>query len=362
MTKFLTKENLGHICDICLQYFKEALGIDVDSVTLQQHVAREMQKLAPLEREGMTLAELNKRVIVAVRKNFQTTVEEPRVADEHEDANDDSNDDTFFKKLQQLELQRKVQVIGEPIPQNVKNIAPAVTPPSAPPPPILPPSTIIVQTSENKDIFHNSRVLKVRSWDRMWMYHNARNGFIASPTFPPNVEASFATIVQATMPRSGSVDPYYDIIIEGAGKQQVCITLGVEKSDDTWVYLRPLSSGLGKWSLLACPWVVTVKDSIGKDVDMGGCDGWNVKNTITKENGNTVLYLEHPFHDESVSLMTEFRKDDKIIVKNDDGDYSTNVVYTTYDTVEVKGKSPQNGYVINMSRQVCILLEIHVKK
>jgi hypothetical protein len=369
MAKFLSKDNFEYIGSVCKQYLKDTQNITVSDQVFSGTLATVMKKIAQ-ERPNGSIEDLNKRTMVAMRTAMtqhqsQAAIPSPPLSPRPSESDfpkmeqvetTDNSEDPFFKKLQQLELSRRLTVTTN----ESKAPAPAITAPAAPvdgapAPPALPPTTIVVPSEtalKNRGV-----LIAVNSWDRLWLYQTQRTPFIPSVSIPSQVDTSSAKLLQVMVPHVGTQYPYYELNIEGAGKQHVTVVLVVDKQDKKWITLRPVSETLKPWKLLSAPWTITLRDCFQNNLSLGH-DGWVIQRKILKQNGNAVYGLSHA--SDGANHMEAFDIGDNIVISDDSETKSHHqVVYTTHDTVEIRGDGPDTGFVMNMNRQISVFIEVN---
>lgn len=359
MTRFLSKENFEYVFTFARQYLEEAKNIKItDLAEFQKVVATEMRNIGAGTDKGLALEVLNKKAIVAIRDVFLTPDPEPEPQPEPEDEN---IEDTFFKKLKELEFQRSVAITSSPV-APVTSMQPAEEPPNMPAPAQLPPSTIIVNSHVANNLSVENRVsFRLNSWERLWQYQTERSTFIPEFNLSPDIDNNSFVLRRFVIPNVATITdwiPYFIVTIESAGKQiqDINIYPCLQQSNTHWIHLEPGSPNTIK--PLATPWVITVKDAYGSVIDLGH-DGWVVRNVIHTQRSTTALEM---YHSISQSLMSDFNIGDNIVIRNTQTNkvHRTKIVHTTSSTIEVVGKisdTNQPLVVLNLNRQVSCIID-----
>lgn len=273
-------------------------------------------------------------------------------------------EDTFFQKLKELEIQRStnerppVQAATIPVLKaDVSEVSPA---PVAPVAPVLPP-TVIVHTPERRP----SQAVYMSSRQRSWNVQTQRSTFLWEGDIQNLFEMqSEALIVSAILPFSWH--PVVWLTIEGAGGQTQSCYLKATHTHGPWTYFAPFREATGMIRLVSPPWKVTVCDDQKEPLALGD-DAWVIQKTLETSKGHGVLFLAPPISSIPMSsIFEEFRVHDQLWIQPmDDMEFSVmrKIVQIHHDFgIEVDGPVPKTGTVLNIMRQVSVLMETYSKK
>jgi hypothetical protein len=372
MTKFLSKENFEHVLGVCIDYLVNAVKVQVDEKELQVAIAREMKRIASSVDKDTPVDAMNKMVIVAIREIVTSpppppSAPHPPVTPPVQSSPDPpsqilkddevlpSDESAFFKNLKNIEIQRSI-AIQPP----TGDVAVATATPSTTPPPVSQPSTVIIKNS-NKIIQKKSVILPFGSFNRLWMYESQRNPFIANVDFPKNFDTSRIKLNRVIMPPGVlHTVPYYCLNIEGAAKTSVSIPLVVatKNSERKEVELVCPSPDACYIPPLSMPWTITLFDCYKRTVDVG-YDGWTISVKLTPTADISVYMLVNTMHDR---CDTSFSAGDVIEVHTGADKTSIHTVFgVKKHSIEILGACPDTGYIINLTQQTAVFLEIDEK-
>lgn len=349
MAVFLSKPNFDIVYGLCKGFLIDHMRLGIDESTLQQAVALEMKHVASTNNNNdvRSLDDLNKTVVIGIKNKF-TIKQAPEV--KNEDKQEDETEQSFFKKLKQVEIQRSI------VP-SVVQAAPAPVPVSQPqntPQPAAP-QTIIVRESISHLVKQKKHIWCIASQDRLWLYQTARVPFITKSELPHNIDMSSMRICAAIVPQSSRVTsvPFFYLSIEGTGKHVMELVMCVDKVHNNYIELRCPSDEASYMLPLSLPWTVNLFDNFHNQVDIG-YDGWHACASGETPNGTTIYKLSHLCEK---SHMDSFTAGDVIEIHKDDAKQVLTVKTVHSHSIEVDGVGPQEGYVVNVSRQLSIFVE-----
>lgn len=345
MAVFLSKENFENVFETCHDFLTNHIKLDIDKQDLQKSVALEMKNVATNgSGNGAAIQELNKQVIINIRKQFTSPPPQQQVQEEPVTPTDGS-EENFFKKLKNLELQRTVVA---PTHAPVPSTPPSVTRVVAAPPQAQP-STVVIKelVKQGAPDIRTSTVLS--SHNRLWLYQTSRSPFIISKDLPKNVDLSSLRISRVILPKIMSF-PFFYLTIEGASKHRIECLLRVANMSEMYMELVADSH----IQMLSMPWTITVHDNFMEPVDLGS-DGWFVKHKIQTSRNTTVYVVDH----ENQNIATNsFQKGDVIEIHTPSDSKSRHVIVDVEnDKIEIKSDGPSEGYIINVSKQFAVVLD-----
>lgn len=270
---------------------------------------------------------INMIVITELKKHYQETV--PQITE----------DDVFFTKLQQLELNRKTFTpVIEPV---------VVTVPESPPPQLQAINTVYMPTP-----IKIGKEIKVSSWDREWCIKGNRNYFTwkgVLPRFVDRTNTRVGCLICLTdILRSSSI---ISLVIEGANEDEVSVTLIPSHSVGNYTIFRPILESLSYLKLLAMPWKISLESGDGEKLDLG-VDGLCYKTLSMNDGYSTLEYGGECSEGESIRVYVESVK--KII--------ATNIIKKRDNEIDVVGVVPDHGKILNYSRQFTVVLEMVVNE
>lgn len=360
-TRFFSKANFQHVLNVSRQFLLDKHNISVPDEEFRNAVAEEMKRIGPGTGEDIDI--LNKRAIIAMRNRYTApasaaTPSEPEPEPEPEE----DEESMFLGKLRNLELQRTVVSM-------TTAIEPAEEPIStAPPPPPAPPTTIIFQGESGPRNTTISDIVIMNSFDRLWMYETERNSFICNHRFSRKVGVDGIAVTMVIIPKIDR-SPFYQLQIKNAAiadnpsHATILLTPSGSCASTQWTYLIPVGTGIVQG--VASPWIISLSDPQGRIVNMGR-DGWVVQNVIKTQTGSFVCSFAGGGIDD---LRKHFGTGDYIQVNHVDGDtlVHASVLNVKYGELELElldhgAAVRQNGVILNMSRQITVMLSVTEKK
>lgn len=357
----VSPQNIQYLHKICTQFLQEKYNIEISDKNLRAFLQASIQELTQtytLNPPFPPVEDFNKRVIIRVkdkvilfvrensmpshpppphkivkpkeelRNNIGGTSEEQQImpqAPTEEQArthttlenmlppptmvslpsNDEDAEETFARKLQELELQRSAtiaqrdQVVSSSLSPPVQKpyiVAPSPTPP----PPSSAPTVLYVPTVTNISKFSKSIV--IHSAERLWDYFHDRNTFMwAGPT----PDSSSLCIVSLLLPSIvASQTPVVEINIHGAGGHQIDVhCVCSHRSGAAWDIWKPASLNETSLRTIACPWNIQLRDVLHQPLDLG-LDGFTIQEAAIMPRGTTTrLKLSSNAHIQKGSIL-----------------------------------------------------------
>jgi len=375
MSSFQGKVNIENIVAVCTQLLSDKHQIDISSNQLSPLVQQIVQYVSShAQLSSLSLEEKNKRVIVLVRnyvlKNqpppSQTTnvsaspvtqpsqtVQEAQTSSPIQEEN--PSEDTFFSKLEKLEIQRKVPMV---FPQEASPALAPVAPVPTQVAQIQQPinQTIIMDHSSKK---HRCVPIFVESIKRMWLYEPKRSSFIWNGVLPQHMDISNTRVLSVVMPYTHA--SILRLKIRGIGDQESVVMLQPSHMYDTWSYYVPFHENISYIRPLATPWTITLCDETDHEVSIGH-DAWVIHNQAVKKYDlyETCLLFIKPYNHDGV-IKHSFKKNDIIKIEGGENQECLCHIYDVHhDAIEVD-KPPdidgKNRTIVNLNQQVSIMLE-----
>lgn len=251
-----------------------------------------------------------------------------------------SEDDAFFNKLQQLELNRKT-------------FTPTIETTNVPPPDN---STQLLQTINTVYMpapIKIGKEIKISSCDRDWCEKKQRNYFTWKGSLPRFVDRTNTRIgCLICLTDILKVTSIISLVIEGANEDEVSVTLIPSHSVGNYTIFRPILESLSYLKLLALPWKVSLESGDGEKIDLG-VDGLCYKTLEVCEGYSTLEYVGECSEGDSIRIFVDTLK--KII--------ATNILRKKEDgKIDVVGFIPDYGKILNYSRQFTVVLEMVVNE
>lgn len=220
---------------------------------------------------------------------------------------ENDNEDSFVKKLQELELQRSASIAPQDQVTATKNQGSVQTPSSyltAPVPPPAPPSAptvLYVPTVTN--VSKLSKSIVIHSAERLWDYFHDRNAFMwAGPT----PDSSSLSVVSLVLPSIvASLTPVVELHIQGAGGNHIDIhCVCSQRSGAIWDIWKPASVNEASLRTIACPWNIQLRDVLHQPLDLGS-DGITIIDAALMPYGNStrMKFSNHSFLQKGSLIM-----------------------------------------------------------
>jgi len=325
MVAFLSQENVKYITATFQKFMKDKYERTIIINDDYYNVLRETMKSAHAKHGNSP--SINMIVISDLKKHYQT-----------EDTIPLSEDDVFFNKLQQLELNRKT-------------FTPTIEPAVVPPPDNAPQLLQAINTVYMPAPIKIGKEVKIASWDRDWCEKRERNYFTWKGSLPRFVDRTntrvgclicLTDILKATS--------IVSLVIEGANQDEVSVTLIPSHSVGIYTIFRPILESLSYLKLLALPWKVSLESGDGEKLDLG-VDGLCYKTLVIGDGYSTLEYVGECSEGDSLRVYVETFK--KIIATN---------ILKKRETgeIDVTGIVPDYGKILNYSRQFSVVLEMVV--
>lgn len=392
---YLSKENIQHVETLCHGFLKSKHNIDLPATAITQLVNAFSQKLfSTTDINNTNIETFNKQLILQIREhvisNLAKRAPQPNIppapkapppapkppitnSDIYavpESDKTDENQDEFFQKLQQLEMQRKAPIATpppEPVPANpsrLSNVQVSSTTTTVPTPPPPTPITVIVPSTT---VANHGIITRIHSIDRNWIYNRAISSMVWSGPLPKQIDENNIRIVALMLPRvCMECTPYVLLRIEGAGGQQadVCM-LPSESVVGTWVKYQPCTAN-EHMRKFATPWTLRLLDAYEKDLQSIGEDSW----LLPESSMQTIAPSLHRFSpnpsSNQVDILSSFRIGDRILVQDSKANqYHYIITKMTNTVLEGKDATCQDlpkefpCYILNETRQWTLLLESH---
>jgi hypothetical protein len=272
---------------------------------------------------------------------------------------DDNNEDTFYKKLEDLEISRNS--LASTIAQNPVPVPPPIPITSQPIPQqqqqiISTPTVIYIPT---KSKLSDLKQIIINSFDRDWTYIHKRSIFMWEGPIPVdnNIKLGFAGIF---LPKIvATLTPVVLIEIEGAGghKQHLACSLNTPGTIwDNWNVLRTPDSSDISLKNISCPWTIKLFDIYNNLLDLGN------DSQIIKESG---LLLSNNGYMETNELINDLEENNIFIVKKENVTYGKFKVigkvdkrYQIQSLNDQKDYNLQDGLICNLYKQITMVIEI----
>jgi len=319
MTTFLSQENAKYISITFQKFMKDKYDKSIVMNEDYYKLLTDTMKTVYSKHGGgnPTLPSINMITITELKKKYQ------------EENIELSEDDIFFNKLQQLELNRKT-------------FTPSIEPPIKK---TIEPSSLQLQTINT--VYMPSPVkigkeIKIASWERNWCEEHKRNYFTWKGTLPRFVDST-TTRVGCVMCPTQNIQ-MISLVIEGANQDEVSVSLIPSHEVGNFTVYKPILDTLSYLKLLSLPWKVSLETGDGEKIDFGSD---NVPFTVlyTSETYSTLECECDWCYGEQLRIFST-----KMI--------ATKVIRRGMGTIDVSGCIKDNGYMLNYSRQISIVLEM----
>lgn len=280
---------------------------------------------------------------------------------------EDTNEDPFFQKLQELEVARKSGNVWMQQSSTTSSSAAApsvalpLASPMVPSEPSQAPSvtTIYMQAPPDK-----GNAIHIRSWHRPWIAKPERAVYTWSGPFPLGSDLLATYVSTVIVPKQTmSFTPYVIMEIEGAGGQvNECVLIPDSKCvNTTWEYLRPPSKALGSIRPLALPWTLRLLDA-DRELLPYGKDHWVVQEVQVVRPDVTRLTIHNGGKTENLSR--EFATGEWLLIEsNTDKQLRCKVLSVGPDTIDVQehvDTSFRGANILHLHRQSCVIIETAV--
>lgn len=323
---FLSQENAKFITTTFVKFMKDKYN---QTIALNENYYKVLaETMKTTYSKHASSPSINMIVITELKKHYQ----EPTVQL--------SDDDVFFNKIQQLELNRKT-------------FTPAIEPVAAAPPPPPLDNTIIqsINTVYMPAPIKIGKEIKISSSERDWCEKHERNYFTwkgSLPRFVDRTNTRVGCLICLTdILKESSI---ISLVIEGANEDEVNVTLIPSHSVGNYTIFRPILESLSYLKLLALPWKVSLESGDGEKIDLG-IDGLCYKTLELSPDGySTLEYTGECSEGDSVRIYVETLK--KVI--------ATIILKKREGQIDVLGMVPDRGKILNYSRQFTIVLEMVV--
>lgn len=361
---YLSSKNLDLIEGLCKGFLKSKHNVELPTNTLKQLVENISRKIfQEIDPNKTNVETFNKQVIIYVRDYVLKAVAQrpqpqpqPDIYHVPESDKTEENQDEFFQKLKELEMQRKAPIAA---PENVATKPASVStppPPSpAPPPPPPAPITVIVPSTT---VANNGIITRIHSIERNWLYNTSISSMVWSGPLPKQIDENNIRILGIMLPKIClDLSPYIILRIEGAGGQIADICVMPEgNTTSTWVKYMA-NEHIRKF---ATPWTVRILDAYGKELEELGNDGWMIEEESFQQVSTNGYRI-------TSQVPEYFRPGDRITLQDSKSvNFHYQVTKTTMNAIELTEIQTKQSvsktfpcYVLNQSRQWALLLESH---
>lgn len=302
-----------------------------------------------LQQKLQTNTPLNNEIISA---NTESTLEPVDFNETSETSiRDEKNEDSFFKKLQTLELQRGQQINlkepqNDPFPSANQQKIQAAPPQS---------TNTIIYMSNNSSLtsdYRNIKPVVLCGSSRMWVHIVDRNLLIFNGPLPDSVHMRLCKIMLPK--RVAKNTPCVNVRIQSATDKVIEILCHLDKEGTTWDIWKPISNILSLIKTFACPWTITLYDLFNKPLEMGK-DGNKITSVTRLINGNTKITVEPDNFD-----ITSYAQ--ILIQTNDNKEEHINILHVSQNTIELPGDythlKESDTYICNLQAQVYLIFEM----
>lgn len=332
MAAFLSQENAKYITNTFQKFMKDKYQQTILINDEYYRVLTETMKSTQAKHGASSSA--NMIVISELKKHYQME----RV--ETEPAIPISEDDVFFNKIRQLELNRKT-------------FTPTLDPVNVvTPPPVQDAIIQSINTVYMPAPIKIGKEIKISSWDRDWYDKGERNYFRwkgSLPRFVDRTNTRVGCLICLTdILKSTSI---ISLVIEGANQDEVNVTLIPSHSVGNYTIFRPILESLSYLKLLSLPWKVSLESGDGEKIDLG-IDGLRYKTLGSYGSYSTLEYAGECSEGDSLRVYVESLK--KII--------ATNIIKKRDGEIDVDGVIPDYGKILNYSHQFTVVLEMVVNE
>ena len=363
---FTTTENISFVATIFQSFMREKYGIDFNNIRLLTQTMQTVYQNYPQLRNNVdqmnkiTISELKEKVLQQVQSQNQTPppsqsatplpaplANSPGSAYPQEQPIQDTPslplEVEFVQKLQKLEQQRNAFTPPPPEKFDVKPAEQVYSHPQATASPVIPANIQTVYMPAPERI---GTEIKVGSWQRDWLNYPKRNGFYYSRSLPLRLNITDVRLGCVIVPGEiAQGHPILSIYIEGPNNQDHQISIVLDKQCSYYGVYRPATPSLSYMYLLALPWRITLEAADGEAIDLGAD---KVSYKVIKVDGfvATMEVMEgFAWVGESLRVFSE----KKIL--------PTTVLAVRGKEIDVSGVFASEGYLLNYSRQVTILLD-----
>jgi len=356
MTPFLSQENAQFISGMFQKFMQDKYQFRYEQVMKPDEYLKllgsTMTRIYRDHRLQFEIGDLNKMTISELKKHF---VEKylsappplPPVQDSPldtipEEPTGFSEDSEFFNRLQKLEFQRKTFVpasatntpVFTPAEQNTPSQSASSQVPAA--------ITTVYMPTPMKI----GKELKIFSWQRDWLQEQSRNVFTWKGPLPKQMDRTNTRVGCVIVPSHILEETHLiSLVVEGANEDEVSVTLIPSHTVGNHTIFRPILESLSYLRLLALPWKVSLESGDGEKLSLGK-DG--VAYSLVRENVIQVSRGEEACKPgDSVRLFVDTTK--KVV--------PCRVKEVRGSEIELYETISGNGWLLNYSRQVSIILE-----
>ena len=263
MASFLSQENAKYISTTFQKFMKDKYERNI--IMNEDYYKLLTDTMNTVYNKHGNSPSLNIITISELKKHYQDTTIQL------------SEDDVFFNKLQQLELNRKT-------------FTPTIEPQSivtnVPLPDILPQTINTVYMPSPIKI---GKEIKISSYERDWVFeNNSRNYFTWKGSIPRFVDRTNTRVgCLICLTNILNYSSIISVVIEGANQDELSVSLIPSHSVGNYTIFRPILESLSYLKLLALPWKVSLESSDGEKLDLGA-DGLSYKTLSIGEGYSTL--------------------------------------------------------------------------
>lgn len=371
MMTFLSQENAQYISRTFIKFMYDKYRFSytsvVSDVAYYKLLGENMTTVYSQHNSDKSIGSMNMITISLLKKYFLdnhinnvpkevvTDVPDQNMSVIDEEEHEDSD---FLNKIQRLELNRKTFKLSA----SDTKVASAITSP------LTDMNSPIYNTASPQisnaisTVFMPSPIkigkeIKIHSHGREWMVPTgyARNGFLWRGPIPKMIDRSNTRIGCLICPTHVLEDTnILSLVIEGANKDEVSISLIPSHSVGDHTIFRPILESLSYVKLLALPWTISIESADAQKIALDH-DGTayqivqvaNNTTTIQLEKGTTALFKA------GNSLRIYYAQSKTVVV-------SKVARVSASHKLDVTGSLTEDGQVLNYSDQISIILEMTI--
>ena len=327
--------NINHVVTLCHRFMLDTYKVNMESEVLVDMVRDAIKDLSQHSQYN-TIEDANKAVILAIKDRVLNPHQAPI-----------SNEDDFFKKLQDLEAHRAVTRQTAPVQ------SPTPTPAPTPAAAVYNDKQSIVYLPSSAIPSRINKSVVIKGSDRMWEYFTKRSTLVWDGPIPhssPNIRLEHVILPS----ECSTLTPVIHVNITGAAGNSfscVCIRTQAAAAAAKWDTWTPCSSVMNI-KALACPWTIKLTDNFGQALDMGD-DGGIIASSVQLFNKNTKVTFLIPEH---------IRKGDLLLLKKT-GSPEKIMKVINYDPDNISAELPSDNDLIgtricNLHYQATIIISL----
>lgn len=357
---YITQENALYVSTILQNFLKDRYQIDVatavpDYNRLVTQTMNGIYQLYPNIRNNtdqlnkITISELKDKILQLVSQSPPPAPPQPPPPPERQQAPVTTEEEVppevaFVSKLQKLEHQRNSFVPPPPEKFDVKAAEAIYSHPQSSAAPVIPAN---IQTVYMPSPPRIGAELKVASWQRDWLNYPKRNGFVYAGSLPSRINITDVRLGCVILPSNVALrNPLLSIYIEAPNSQEHQISVLLEQIIGGFGIYKTVTHSLSLVYLLALPWKITVEASDGEAIDLG-----------SDKVGFKVLRATPQLTTIEVEVSSFAQVGDSLRVYSDRKILPAIVVATREKELDITGSFTQNGYLLNFTQQVTLVLD-----